>query len=100
MSIGDTVTDTSHTDGIGLGCLKVLQPVAEVFKQQVVILEPRSEAETMITCGIDMHRTFVAGITHRLIVLQSVGDERHQTVIAGGDDDSRRCEMTAHSIHR
>jgi len=65
-----------------------------------MILEPRSKAEAMITCGIDMHRTLVARITHRLIVLQSVGYERYQTVITGRDNNSRRCEMTTHGILR
>ena len=65
-----------------------------------MILEPSAEAEAVITRGIDIHRTVVASIAHRLVILQTVGNERHQAVVAGGDDQRWRREMTAHGVHR
>ena len=99
-AVGDAVADTGYTLGIGLWCLSGLEPVAKVCQQLVVVFEPGAKAEAMVTRGIDIHGTLVASIAHGRIVGQTVGDSRHQTVVAGRDDDGRRRQMALYGILR
>ena len=65
-----------------------------------MVLEPVAESEAVVACRIDIHGALVASQAHSLVVLQSVGHERHQTVVTGRDDQCRRRDVALHGIHR
>ena len=98
VAISNTVADTSHAHCILLRSGYRLEPVTQIVQQLVVILEPRTEAESMVARRVDIHGAIVAGITHGRVVLYAIGYNRHQTVVAGADDAGRGCEVAAHSV--
>ena len=98
MSIGDAVTDASHTDGILFGRLQLVEPFAKCGKHLVVIGEPLSEAIAVTSRRIEQQHTVVAGIAHGGVIGQAVGERGYEIVIARHDDAGGWGDMTLHGI--
>ena len=97
-AVGDAVADAGHADGVGLGRLTRIQPGTEVIQHPVVVFEPRTKAKAVVSRRIDKHSTLVTGIAHGRVILNTIGDRRHQTVVAGHDDAGGRRQVAAYSL--
>ena len=98
MTICNTIANASHLDSISFRTGTIVEPVAQVSQHLIVILKPRTKAESVIASRVGVVCTLVASIVHSLIICKTIGYRVYQRIIAGCYDNGRRSEVATNGI--